>query len=65
MLTATCSLAASAEIIDKEKKVRHSKLADRIEEMISDPTKMGVKLKVRAGGGWGVVKGIRKGGMRG
>ena len=38
-----------AGIIDEEKKVRHSKLADKIEEVISDPSKMEIKLK--AGGG--------------
>ena len=33
-------------IIDEEKKVRHSKLADKIEEVISEPSKMDIKLKV-------------------
>ncbi|EFN58683.1 hypothetical protein CHLNCDRAFT_140286 [Chlorella variabilis] len=32
-------------IIDEEKKVRHSKLADKIEEVISEPSKMEIKLK--------------------
>ncbi|KAI3435579.1 hypothetical protein D9Q98_001644 [Chlorella vulgaris] len=35
-------------IIDEEKKVRHSKLADRIEEVISEPSKMNIKLKADA-----------------
>ena len=35
-----------AGIIDDEKKVRHSKLADKIEEVISEPSKMEIKLKV-------------------
>lgn len=34
-------------IIDDEKKVRHSKLADKIEEVISEPSKIEIKLKVR------------------
>jgi hypothetical protein len=34
-------------IIDEEKKVRHSKLADRIEEVITEPSRMDIKLKVR------------------
>lgn len=32
-------------IIDDEKKVRHSKLADKIEEVISEPSKIEIKLK--------------------
>lgn len=36
-------------IIDEEKKVRHSKLADKIEEVISEPSKMDIKLKVGGG----------------
>ncbi len=35
-----------AETIDQEKKMKHSKLADRLEEVIQDPTKISVKLKV-------------------
>jgi hypothetical protein len=39
--------ALTAETVDQEKKVKHSKLAERMEEVISEPTKIGVKLKVR------------------
>lgn len=35
-----------AETIDQEKKMKHSKLADRLEEVIQDPSKISVKLKV-------------------
>ena len=41
--------------------MRHSKLADRIEEVISDPTKMGVKLKVRRAGWEAPERGLRVG----
>lgn len=41
-------LPPAAGIIDEEKKVRHSKLADKIEEVISEPSKMEIKLKVWA-----------------
>jgi nucleosome binding factor SPN SPT16 subunit len=34
------------ETIDQEKKVKHSKLSERMEEVISQPTKINVKLKV-------------------
>ena len=36
-----------ADTIDKEKKAKHSKLADGIEEVIQDPSRINVKLKVR------------------
>ena len=32
--------------------MRHSKLADRIEEVIAEPSKMDIRLKVGACGGW-------------
>jgi len=35
-----------AETIDQEKKVSHSRLADMIESVISEPSKIEVKLKV-------------------
>jgi len=38
---------AFAETIDQEKQVKHSKLADELESVISDPAKINVKLKVR------------------
>jgi len=44
-------LPTAAGIIDEEKKVRHSKLADKIEEVISEPAKMEIKLKVGKGDG--------------
>lgn len=34
------------ETIDQEKKMKHSKWADRLEEVIQDPSKISVKLKV-------------------
>ena len=34
------------DTIDQEKKMKHSKLADRLEEVIQDPSKISVKLKV-------------------
>jgi len=37
----------SAETIDQEKKVKHSKLADALESVIIEPAKIDVKLKVR------------------
>ena len=40
----------AAGIIDSEKKVRHSKLAERTDEVITNPSKLNVKLKVRAAG---------------
>lgn len=39
------------EIIDQEKKVKHSKLASKTEEVITDPSKINVKLKVGARSG--------------
>lgn len=36
----------AAEIIDQEKKVKHSKLAAKTEEVINDPSKINIKLKV-------------------
>ena len=36
-----------ADTIDQEKKTKHSKLADRLEEAVQDPAKINVKLKVR------------------
>lgn len=36
------------ETIDQEKKVKHSKLSERMEEVISQPTKINVKLKASA-----------------
>ncbi len=32
-------------IIDEEKKVKHSKLSEMTEEVITDPSKIGVKLR--------------------
>lgn len=37
-------------VIDAEKKVRHSKLAERTEEVLTDPSKLKLKLKVRPTG---------------
>jgi hypothetical protein len=37
-----------AEIIDEEKKVRHSKFSQRLEEVIIEPAKMSIKLKAEA-----------------
>ena len=45
--TRPSAFLAAAGIIDEEKKVRHNKLADKIEEVISEPSKMEIKLKVR------------------
>lgn len=49
-----------ADIIDKEKTVKHSKLAEGMEEAISEPLKVNVRLKVKndlnilsISGGWG------------
>lgn len=38
--------ALHAEVIDQEKKIKHSKLAEMVEEAITDPSKLNVKLKV-------------------
>lgn len=40
---------AQLGVIDAEKKVRHSKLAERTEEVLTDPAKLKLKLKVRGG----------------
>ena len=43
----TACWAPAAGIIDSEKKVRHSKLALRTTDAITEPSKLNVKLKVR------------------
>jgi hypothetical protein len=40
------SILICADTIDKEKKMKHSKLAERMEEAITDPSKINVKLRV-------------------
>jgi hypothetical protein len=35
------------DTIDQEKKVKHSKLAEQLEDVISNPSKINIKLKVR------------------
>ena len=42
-----------AGIIDEEKKVRHSKLAEKTDDVITNPQKINVKLKVGGSGGLG------------
>ena len=56
-----------AGIIDEEKKVRHTKLALKAAQVIAEPSKIGIKLKVLFGltfwcffGGDGVPMGDRK-----
>ena len=45
-------------IIDEEKKVRHSKLAEKTDEVITNPQKINVKLKVCAHRGGRMYRGV-------